>query len=346
LGGNQKIFRGKMENLQLKSSLADIFFDAGIDSGGMEITPIYGGGNNKVVSIQTKEGRYLAKTYFSDPSDTRNRLATEFSFLSYALNIGLECVPKPIFCDNKKNIGLYEFVEGRKLESQELNQQHVIETANFIKGLNSRSDRDQTLPTASEGCFSIKQHFAVIDNRLNRLLDLSAESELERQMHSFVGETENAWEKIKDDISIKASSISEELNADDRCISPSDFGFHNALLKKSGDICFIDFEYSGWDDPAKMISDFFLQPAIPVPFEYFDDFISVSLEYSKNKAELAERAHLIFPIFKIKWCCLMLNEFLHDSAKRRQFANPTLDPEQSKRLQLKKAQQFFHLRKA
>ena len=335
-----------MENLQLKSSLADIFFDAGIDSGGMEIIPIYGGGNNKVVSVQTKDGRYLAKTYFSHPSDTRNRLATEFSFLSYALNIGLECVPKPVHCDHKKNIGLYEFIEGRKLEPLELTQQHIIEAANFIKRLNSRSDRVQTLPVASEGCFSVEQHFLIIENRLNRFRALSAESDLERQMNSFVSEIESAWGKIKDDISIKTSSISEELNHDDRCVSPSDFGFHNALLKNSGDICFIDFEYSGWDDPAKMVSDFFLQPAIPVPFEYFDDFISVSLEYSKNKAELAERAHLIFPIFKIKWCCLMLNEFLPDAAKRRQFANPTLDPEKSQRNQLEKAQQFFNSRKA
>jgi hypothetical protein len=335
-----------MENLQLKSSLADIFFDAGIDSGGMEIIPIYGGGNNKVVSVQTKDGQYLVKTYFSHPSDKRNRLTTEFSFLSYALDIGLECVPKPVHCDHKKNIGLYEFIEGRKLEPLELTQKHIIEAANFIKRLNSRSDRVQTLPVASEGCFSVEQHFLIVENRLNRLRALSAKSDLECQMNSFVIELENAWGKIKDDVSIKISSISEELSDDDRCVSPSDFGFHNALLKNSGDICFIDFEYSGWDDPAKMISDFFLQPSIPVPFKYFDDFISVSLGYSKNKTELAKRAYLLFPIFKIKWCCLMLNEFLPNSAKRRQFASPTLDLEQRKRLQLKKAQQFFHSRKA
>lgn len=333
-----------MENL--KSSIADMLFDAGIDSAGMEIHPIYGGGNNKVVSVQTKNGRYLAKTYFSHPSDTRNRLVAEYYFLSYALNIGIGCVPKPIFCDQKNNIGLYEFVEGRKLKSGELSLQHIIEAANFVKGLNARSDRDQALPTASEGCFSIEQHLITIDNRLNRLLGLPLESEIGREARSFVNEIESSWEKIKSEISVRKGSVSRELNTADRCISPSDFGFHNALLKKSGDICFIDFEYAGWDDPAKMVSDFFLQPAVPVPFEHFETFISEALDYSENKAELAERVRLLFPIFKIKWCCLMLNEFLPDAAKRRRFANPTLDPEKSKRLQLKKAQQFFHSRKA
>jgi hypothetical protein len=333
-----------MENL--KSSIADMFVAAGIDSGGMEINPIYGGGNNKVVSVQTKAGKYLVKTYYSHPSDTRNRLAAEYSFLSYAINIGLGCVPKPIFCDQKSNIGLYEFVEGRKLESFELTRQHIIEAVNFIKGLNARPDRDRALPTASEGCFSIEQHFLIVDKRLNRLLSLPAESELERKVNSFVSEIDSAWKKIKDKVSVKSGSIFRELSNDDRCISPSDFGFHNALLKDSGDICFIDFEYAGWDDPAKMVSDFFLQPAVPASLEYLDIFISETLGYSKNKTELTERTHLLFPVFKIKWCCLMLNEFLPDIAKRRQFANPTLDPEQSQLIQLEKTQQFFHSRKA
>jgi hypothetical protein len=334
-----------MENLQLKSSIEELFVNAGIDFEGMAVNPIHGGGNNKVVSVQIKAGRFLAKTYYSHPSDSRNRLAAEYSFLSYALNIGLVCVPKPIFSDQKNNMGLYEFVEGRKLESLELTRQHIGEAANFIKGLNSGADRDKTLPIASEGCFSIEQHFLIIDSRLNRLLGLPVDSDLERQVRSFIGEIEDAWKKIKDKISCNLSSISKELNNDDRCISPSDFGFHNALLKNSGDICFIDFEYAGWDDPAKMVADFFLQPAVPVSIEYFDLFISEALDYSENKAELTERAHLLFPVFKIKWCCLMLNEFLPDAAKRRQFANPTLDPEKSKLLQLKKAQQFFNSRK-
>ena len=333
-----------MENLN--SFITDMLVGAGIDAGGIEINPIYGGGNNRVVSVQTNAGKYLAKTYYSHPSDTRNRLAAEYAFLSYACKIRLECVPKPIFCDQKNNIGLYEFVEGRKLESLELTQKHIMAAASFIKGLNARQDRDQTLPVASEGCFSIERHFFIINERLNRLRNLPVVSELDRKVISFVDEIENAWKSIKNKITSSDGSISRELDAEDRCISPSDFGFHNALLKGSEDICFIDFEYAGWDDPAKMVGDFFLQPAVPVSLKYLDIFISEALDYSKNKAELAKRARLLFPVFKIKWCCLMLNEFLPDAAIRRRFANPTLDPEQSKLIQLKKAQTFFNSNEA
>ena len=49
-----------------------------------------------------------------------------------------------------------------------------------------------------------------------------------------------------------------ELEEDEKIISPSDFGLHNAKLGEDGKLAFFDFEYAGWDDPAKTIADFFL----------------------------------------------------------------------------------------
>ena len=48
-----------------------------------------------------------------------------------------------------------------------------------------------------------------------------------------------------------------------RVLSPSDFGFHNALRRPDGTIVFVDFEYFGWDDPAKMMADAMLHPGNP-----------------------------------------------------------------------------------
>jgi hypothetical protein len=333
-----------MVSTQLSSSIADLLSDAGISTVGMEVAPVDGGGNNKVVAVHTKSGKYLAKVYYSNPSDKRNRLNAEYSFLEYARKIGLECVPKPIFSSPKKNMGLYEFVQGRKLTAPELALQHITQAANFVRSLNERPERDNALPTASEGCFSIEQHLLFTDMRVRKLLGLPVVSEIDRQALLFVGKLDSVWKKLKDAIVTRYGSISIQLDAVDRCISPSDFGFHNALLRDTGEICFIDFEYAGWDDPAKMIGDFFSQPAIPVSLEHFDIFISEALDYSKNKTELAQRTRLFLPMFQIKWCCIMLNEFLPDAARRRQFANPTSEPGQRKRLQLEKAQQFFNSR--
>jgi len=32
------------------------------------------------------------------------------------------------------------------------------------------------------------------------------------------------------------------------------------------------------------------------------------------------RARLLFPVFRIKWCCILMNEFLPSGAARRGFA--------------------------
>ena len=56
---------------------------------------------------------------------------------------------------------------------------------------------------------------------------------------------------------IKTNNQTEEpILGLDKCLSPSDFGFHNVIVEKDKILRFIDFEYAGWDDPAKMVSDF------------------------------------------------------------------------------------------
>ncbi|HEB85978.1 MAG TPA: aminoglycoside phosphotransferase family protein [Gammaproteobacteria bacterium] len=331
-----------MESSQLRSLVADLLLDAGIDAGGIDIGLINGGGNNQVFVVHARAGKYLAKVYYASSSDPRNRLGSEFSFLSYAWGIGLRCIPEPICCCPEKNIGLYELVEGRKMVSAELTRQHIIEAGRFIRELNAGPNRDRTLPVASEGCFSIEQHFALIDRRVKRLQNLPDVSDLDRRANLFVDEIEDAWIKVRHGISSGSESIHVQLAIDDRCISPSDFGFHNALLRNPGEICFIDFEYAGWDDPAKMCDDFFFQPAVPAPSDYFNLFVSEALSYSQNRETMVERARLFLPMFHMKWCCIMLNEFLPVAAGRRRFSNPAIDLEQSKRVQLEKAQQFFN----
>ena len=47
-------------------------------------------------------------------------------------------------------------------------------------------------------------------------------------------------------------------------LSPSDFGFHN-IVKNKKKLYFLDFEYSGFDDPLKLLSDFYVIRIIRSP---------------------------------------------------------------------------------
>ena len=58
---------------------------------------------------------------------------------------------------------------------------------------------------------------------------------------------------------------SNEIPTNARTLSPSDFGFHNTLRRPDGELAFLDFEYFGWDDPAKTITDFLLHPGMQLP---------------------------------------------------------------------------------
>jgi hypothetical protein len=103
-----------------------------------------------------------------------------------------------------------------------------------------------------------------------------------------------------------------------RVLSPSDFGFHNCLATASG-LRFIDFEYAGWDDPAKTVCDFFCQPAVPVPGEHFERFLAAVIS-ATGDAGIRGRVALLLPVYELKWCCIMLNEFLPVGDDRRSFA--------------------------
>ena len=106
-------------------------------------------------------------------------------------------------------------------------------------------------------------------------------------------------------------------------------------------IKFIDFEYAGIDDPAKMAGDFFAQLAVPVPAEYFNDFVRQCMQVFPDANSLIERAKLLRPLYKVKWCCIAMNVFLPEHMARRKFANADLDQSQIKQTQLYKAEQIL-----
>ena len=129
------------------------------------------------------------------------------------------------------------------------------------------------------------------------------------------------------DAAILGLDLSASLPSKHRVPSPSDFGFHNAMVEADGRLRFFDFEYAGWDDPAKAVGDFFSHPGVAVPQDQFEPFVMQALApYEENAQHMATRVRLLEPISQVKWCCIILNEFLPAAARRRNFANPGANP--------------------
>ena len=119
------------------------------------------------------------------------------------------------------------------------------------------------------------------------------------------------------------STLNTSLSMEEQTLSPSDFGFHNAIRTDTG-LVFLDFEHFGWDDPAKTISDFVLHPAMDLSKDLKQRFISRSISAMVESGALAQRLPVVYPLFGLKWCMIFLNEFLKEGLERRQFATGTM----------------------
>lgn len=310
------------------------------------LIPIDGGHNNKVFRVNMAGSALLLKLYFHHPGDPRDRLKAEFSFYQFAWENGIRCLPRPILCDFKNKIGLYEFIDGRIISPEDMTQDFVLQALQFYHDLNRFKHQQKALelPIASECSFTIEGYFQKVEKRLSNLALMEETVRIHREAAKWVRqELYPTWIEIyqtaKKQIQDCHLDSSSEIVQEDRCISPSDFGFHNALLAPDGKIRFIDFEYSGWDDPTKLVCDFFCQPAVPVPMQYFESFTHLVAEKLAHPNHFLNRIQLLLPVHKIKWCCIIMDDFLPVDSRRRRFAaRHKNDKDELKKCQLQKAQ--------
>jgi hypothetical protein len=211
----------------------------------------------------------------------------------------------------------------------------------FVELNRPRADASaRSLPDASEACFTIADHLACVDRRVARLANIAADTDVHETAAAFARQRlEPAWRQLRAGIAIASNSTDAPIPPALRCVSPSDFGFHNSIVAPDGRLKFFDFEYAGWDDPAKTVCDFFCQPAVPVPRQYMPSFLD-AIRGSFGGDELVARASLLLPVYQTKWCCIMLNDFLPAGDRRRAFSNPQADDAARRKRQLDKAVVF------
>ncbi|GJL53181.1 MAG: hypothetical protein NPIRA02_03130 [Nitrospirales bacterium] len=310
------------------------------------IDELSGGRNNRVWRVQANDCTLVAKQYFNDPGDTRKRQRTEYDFSRFIWDAGIRDVPWPFIYEEEVGVTFFEDIPGRKILRDEVCLAYLKQVIKFVQMINRQKHRKRalSLPAASESCFSIAEHVYCIEKRVKRLESVQTSTPFERRVWEFIRSTLfPCWENEKQKVlsSITSAAYGKILSMSERCLSPSDLGFHNALLGVNATLRFIDFEYAGWDDPAKLVCDFFCQPEVPVSVKWFDVFVQHVTSELPESEQHQKRAKMLFPLYQIKWACILLNEFLPIGAKRRVFAGGMLKDEKVKRGQFQKAKQFI-----
>lgn len=294
----------------------------------LSIAPLSGGKNSRVYHVVCDNFREFAvKLYFRDKTDGRDRLRTEWRASHFMIQHGFGNIPKPVAMDEDKGVAVYEFIQGSKLSPAEIEMKSIDALVSFLEKLeNLKNDPEaDALAPASEACFSIDDMLENVSSRMNRLVKVKkypgAEKELSLFLNTLIApffQEVEAWcYKKSEEFHL---NLSRKIEKKDQTLSPSDFGFHNAILSKKGGLYFMDFEYFGWDDPSKMIVDFLLHPAMEIRTELKHYFLEKMLEKFAHIQGLKQRIKIVFPLFGIKWCLILLNEFIPSENKRREFA--------------------------
>jgi hypothetical protein len=306
-----------------------------------DLVPLSGGKNNRVFRVSAENGEAVLKAYFRHPADPRDRLGAEWAFSRFAWSAGVRCLPEPLACDPAAGLGLFSFVEGETPAPEDIAEAAVGEAAAFVRDLNAARWRPlaSRLPAASEACFSIAEHLGTVARRVDRLADAEDPAAVAFVRRELIP----AWARVRRAAESAASdsgmSFGRPLEITERCVSPSDFGFHNALIEPGGRVRFLDFEYAGWDDPAKLVCDFFCQPALPVPPRFFGPFAREVAAAFPDPSAVVARSRLLLPVYRVKWVCIRLNEFLPAGGRRRAFSLAADEPEARKQRQLAAARE-------
>jgi len=285
--------------------------------GAVALESIDGGRNSRVYKLQAPSGPYAFKTYFRHASDSRARMETEFESLTFLWQNGERNIPQPIAAAAQPDCAIYQWIDGERVSAGGVSEQHIDTATAFLARLAALKHQPgaDRLRAASEACFSAAALVDCLRVRLEPLLAQTGFAELAAFLHhDLLPAIDSAAVRCREFL---GDTFDRDLPLQSRTLSPSDFGFHNALCRPDGALVFLDLEYFGWDDPVKMISDFLLHPGMTISPALKRVFAASLM---REFPEAASRLPAFYPLFGLKWCLILLNEFLPDHLLRRKFA--------------------------
>lgn len=270
------------------------------------LVQLRGGINNRVYRCDANTRRFVIKGYAPCLTGRRDRMEAEVAFLRFANQVAPDHVPQLLHTDPHRRCVVLEHLEGEAfLKGVSPSARDVDAAIAFFRKLNADSEaaRRAELPDAAEGFLRLTEQLANVRERIASLQTLHLPVIARPQAEALLRKLKTDVEAVasQTDVSIRSGKVVDGIEPHDRCVSPSDFGFHNAIRTPRG-VKFIDFEFAGWDDPAKAVADFALQPRIQVPWS---GSLVEALPLQRRHSVVA-RCGILAAVLRLKWGCIML----------------------------------------
>lgn len=302
------------------------------------VTAARSGGNNRLFRVEADRNVFALKTYFHQAGDNRDRQATEFNGLAFLHRHGVTQVPRPIALEPAEEIALYQWIEGEPVVASPGAIDAALDLVRALESVKGVEDAG-ALPLASEACLCLKTICDQVEARLGALRAVAGDNpELGAFLQNEVSPAfDRAREPAKRAYEASGLAFDQDLDPELRCLNPSDFGFHNALVDTTGRVVFLDFEYFGWDDPVKLVSDFMLHPGMDLTQAHRQRFLQgASAIYAANPG-FQERLRACLPLYALRWTMILLNLYLPEKWRRRVRAGLPGERKEILRIQLNKA---------
>lgn len=288
-----------------------------------------GGRNSAVYRVETQAGDACVAKCYRDAT----RMTTEVAALRYMAAAGVAMTPGVIAVGEAPPMVLMSEVVGEAPVT--VDAADIDQAVAFLAGVNRVSPARATWTLrAVEAGISFQDVSDAVEQRAARLLEVSSESGVFADMRAFV---RDELLGLLARTSLDAATGLDPLPREAWVLSPSDFGFHNAVRHADGRLTFLDFEYFGWDDPAKLVADFVWHPAMALSEDLRRRFVAGVAAALDGGACLAKRLPVAYALFGLKWCTILLNEFLPEHWERRVHAGESREHATALVEQLEKA---------
>jgi len=299
-----------------------------------EAVTVKGGGNNQIFRITTASGKVFAlKRYVADlKSGTSERILREFNGIRFLVRQGFTDVPVAHALDDDRKIALYDWIEGHRV--QEHTPERVDALADFVSRLSPfrRPDHPGDIIDAREATLETKDYLTQNFVRLD-ILEGQADMPI-AGFSALLKDLKTALDGLADNL---VEDLGERLAPPAHVLSPSDFGFHNALLSAGGTLTFLDMEYFGWDDPIRLVADTMQHPGTALGDELAARFYYAVRPQMAFDPTFQHRIARLYGLLAVRWACIILNEFLPAVWERRVEAGQTRERREVLEQQLDKA---------
>ncbi|MCL4509164.1 MAG: aminoglycoside phosphotransferase family protein [Chloroflexi bacterium] len=287
--------------------------------------PTAGFNNNRLSLLMTADyDRLVLKRYFRDE---RRRGEREWQALGFLWEVGVRCLPQPLFRSSGHDATVFSHVEGRTLQSDRATLLQ-LDAAGRCYATLARwhpASLKRTFPEAVGAALSLQHYTATIRQRLAHLQQEATSAAPALRTILQAQDVVHSIATLLEELERSAAGRNDSVARAEWVLSNGDCGPHNILVRPSGALCLLDFENAGWEDPHAVIASFMTSDrSIGLPLEAEEALIAGYCGAAQVHWQ-PERYRLLLALNQVAWCAIYLQSATPSVLIRKCFADPLLD---------------------